>query len=385
MTDFNNSFDDLNRAGMGGGEADCEALWELLSAYADGLLELDDSLRVEKHVSACDACALDLRFMRETSVLLANTPEVAPPPGLQQAILAATIYRPTWQQRLRESIRYWLVPSRSLTFAGSAAAIVAVAFLSYRALEPMNNVLPPSLTAPHLETTAPASGPDPLVAKNNTATHVPVKISPLAKPVGGAVVAANTPASGLKSGNATTSLPPIALPVRTPSEGIRIVPTSATRPNFGPKLIAGLNAPKQSPLQRHTTPLKTGPMAASSVQPSTRVPDMMTVHKDEMPTVEPAMMVTELKKMPDKMMDMMDTTRATMPPTPNRDIAVAAPVATAKTVALTVKPETTGMRLDSIASLRAELRRKNETPRVIAVDMGSASHSDLLNLVKTSF
>jgi anti-sigma factor RsiW len=115
VTDFNNSFYSLNSSNSDDGPADCDAFWEMLSAYADGLLETDDSLRVEKHVAACDACALDLRFMRETSVLLANTPDIAPPPGLQQSILAATIYRPTWQQRLRDSIRYWLVPTRSLT------------------------------------------------------------------------------------------------------------------------------------------------------------------------------------------------------------------------------------------------------------------------------
>jgi hypothetical protein len=70
--------------------------------------------------------------MQETATLLCGTPEVEPPPGLRQAILGATIYRPTWQQRAREMARRLLPapPVRGLALAGSAAAILAAAYLS---------------------------------------------------------------------------------------------------------------------------------------------------------------------------------------------------------------------------------------------------------------
>jgi hypothetical protein len=108
----------------------CEELWELLSAYADGMTTPDEAGRVERHAAICPECARDLRFMRETAHVLADAPEVVPPATLRDSILAATIYRPTWQQRIREAARR-LVPTsplRAMAWAGSAAAIVLVAW-----------------------------------------------------------------------------------------------------------------------------------------------------------------------------------------------------------------------------------------------------------------
>src|SRR4051794_28367889 len=104
----------------------CEDYWDLLSAYADDAISPLEATRVETHVAACSDCARDLRFMRETAFVLAATPEVAPPSTLRASILAATIYRPTWQQRLSAALR-WFVPSvpyRALAFAGSAAVLL---------------------------------------------------------------------------------------------------------------------------------------------------------------------------------------------------------------------------------------------------------------------
>lgn len=110
----------------------CEELWDLLSAFADGMVTRDEAGRVERHVAICADCARDLRFMQETAHVLAKTPEVVPPATLRDSILAATIYRPTWQQRIRAAARK-LVPStplRAMTYAGSAAAILLVAYVT---------------------------------------------------------------------------------------------------------------------------------------------------------------------------------------------------------------------------------------------------------------
>jgi hypothetical protein len=110
----------------------CEELWDLMSAYADGMSTRDESSRIERHVAICPDCARDLRFMHETAHVLAETPEVVPPACLRDSILAATIYRPTWQDRVRAAARK-LVPTsplRALAYAGGAAAILLVAYVS---------------------------------------------------------------------------------------------------------------------------------------------------------------------------------------------------------------------------------------------------------------
>lgn len=110
----------------------CDELWDLLSAYADGMATRDEASRVERHIAICPGCARDLRFMQETAHVLADAPEVVPPACLRDSILAATIYRPTWQQRIRDAARK-LVPTsplRTMAYAGSAAALLLVAYIS---------------------------------------------------------------------------------------------------------------------------------------------------------------------------------------------------------------------------------------------------------------
>jgi hypothetical protein len=107
--------------------AECEAIWDMLSAYADGEATPEEARIVEAHVAACLDCARDLQFMRETSQMLALTPEIAPPPGLQEAILAATTRRPTWRERVRTALSRSSAPRyRRLAWVGSAACALAL-------------------------------------------------------------------------------------------------------------------------------------------------------------------------------------------------------------------------------------------------------------------
>lgn len=112
----------------------CEEIWDLLSVYADGEATPEESARVEHHITECQRCARDLAFLRETARALEETPEIAPPPGLRDAILAATIYRPSWPERVRAALGGALAPVRrhALALAGTAAAGFLCALLLFR-------------------------------------------------------------------------------------------------------------------------------------------------------------------------------------------------------------------------------------------------------------
>ena len=74
---------------------DCDEIWDLLSAYADGETSGDESKTVQTHLSRCASCSRSLAFLQETAISLAMAPLASPPDHLRESILHATIYRPT--------------------------------------------------------------------------------------------------------------------------------------------------------------------------------------------------------------------------------------------------------------------------------------------------
>ncbi len=108
----------------------CDQVWDLLSVYADGETNPHETTMVEDHIASCESCAADLAFLQSTSVSLRDVPEVEPPASLRHAILAATVNRPTWQDRLAAAARRTLVPAPlrygALAAAGAAAALTFV-------------------------------------------------------------------------------------------------------------------------------------------------------------------------------------------------------------------------------------------------------------------
>jgi anti-sigma factor RsiW len=106
---------------------ECEAIWDFLSAYADGEATPEEARIVETHIAACPECARDLQFMQETAQMLAHTPEIAPPPGLREAIFAVTTRRTTWQERIRTALGLTgATHYRRLAWVGSAACALAL-------------------------------------------------------------------------------------------------------------------------------------------------------------------------------------------------------------------------------------------------------------------
>ncbi len=78
----------------------CMEWWTALSAYVDDFLAPDERERVEAHLEECAGCrqaVIDLQALRQSVRLL---PRPEPPPMLKARILAATVDRPTWTERL---------------------------------------------------------------------------------------------------------------------------------------------------------------------------------------------------------------------------------------------------------------------------------------------
>ena len=77
----------------------CQDVWDLLSAYADGETNAHETEVVEAHIAVCSDCARDLQFMQGAHEALQAIPEVEPPVTLRSAILAATVNRPSLTER----------------------------------------------------------------------------------------------------------------------------------------------------------------------------------------------------------------------------------------------------------------------------------------------
>lgn len=56
-----------------------ERVEELLSAYIDGKLSIEEATLVEKHLRECSACTQDLETLRQTVNLVRQLPAVSPP------------------------------------------------------------------------------------------------------------------------------------------------------------------------------------------------------------------------------------------------------------------------------------------------------------------
>lgn len=140
---------------------ECDKVWDLLSVYADGEASPEEATIVETHVASCPDCARDLQFMMGTHEVLQDVPQVEPPVTLRSAILAATVYRPSFGQRLAETVRKTLAPAPvrygALAAAGAAAALTAVVLKSGK---PPVSLQPP---VPETVATAPVVPPAPSV------------------------------------------------------------------------------------------------------------------------------------------------------------------------------------------------------------------------------
>jgi hypothetical protein len=114
-------------------EAD-DAVWNLLSTFADGEATPDEVRKVEELLRSDPAYQRDLALIRHASQVARTMNEVEPPARLRQAILASTTQRPTPARRAaalwqRVSRVFTPAPAR-LALAGTALAAAALAALT---------------------------------------------------------------------------------------------------------------------------------------------------------------------------------------------------------------------------------------------------------------
>jgi hypothetical protein len=336
----------------------CDAYWDLLSAYADGLSSASESVAVELHVASCPACARDLQFMRETARMLAQTPEVAPPPGLQQAILAATVYRPGWRQRVRDTGRRFAPqPLRGLALAGSLAAILFVGYMGYTRQPRMP--LPSSRQDQGSTTLKPAT-----IASGKPAGTSPSKTA-------ARIVAPPPPATNdARQDEIATELDDLASTNADSSRRVGPIPRNAGTPATRYTALQPLRRLATKP---HTT---LADVIAPSLQPERPAqPDDMQITTADMKTPMP-----------------MTLGRSDMDPKSPMDTggkegeAVSAAPSAKSRFALAIQTETsTSGALVSLAELRRQLRKQNETPQTIHPELHLRGRRDMLDVVKSSF
>jgi anti-sigma factor RsiW len=123
----------------------CEEIRGLLSAYADGELDLVRGVEIERHLEGCAACAAALERTRSLSRALGDPALYhTAPPGLHQRVRAAV---------RRAGGSGYRFPWRPLVAAAAAAALVAVALwgvASSRSAPPSDELLAREVVASHV-------------------------------------------------------------------------------------------------------------------------------------------------------------------------------------------------------------------------------------------
>src|SRR5579883_1539721 len=111
--------------------AEDEALWELLSVYADGEASPEEAARAESLLRSDAAVAQKFEFLQWASRAAQSVDEVEPPASLRESILATTSHRPTLARRLaaawsemRAGAGRYALPVGAL----AAASVLAVVF-----------------------------------------------------------------------------------------------------------------------------------------------------------------------------------------------------------------------------------------------------------------
>jgi len=105
----------------------CERFEELLSAYLEGELSLEEKREMDGHLASCLACAELLTVFRETQAALKGFPEVEPGPALM-----ARLYAIPEKKRFFQPVFDFLVrPSLQPVFAALSALFIAISFVFF--------------------------------------------------------------------------------------------------------------------------------------------------------------------------------------------------------------------------------------------------------------
>jgi len=112
--------------------------WDLLSAYVDGELAIEQRRTVEDHLAGCPGCRAELDGMRRVASRLRSLERAAPPPLLADQVarrVAVAARQPGLVVRLEEALRRLPVESSTLMTFGVVVALTAIAALFVAGVE----------------------------------------------------------------------------------------------------------------------------------------------------------------------------------------------------------------------------------------------------------
>ncbi|MHB1456960.1 MAG: anti-sigma factor family protein, partial [Armatimonadota bacterium] len=132
----------------------CHEIETLLSEYIDGELRDNDAEFIRCHIAKCDNCAKLINDLRTVSKITASIPDVDPPAFIMANILAKTVYRQSFADKLISVLR----TNRVAGFAGAASAFILIAVAMW-----MNNTTT-------IDKQSPVTNLAPSVKQSNTAT-----------------------------------------------------------------------------------------------------------------------------------------------------------------------------------------------------------------------
>ena len=176
-----------------------DAVWELLSVYADGEASPAEAAQIEALLRSDSSLAREFAFLKNASQIVQSIPDVMPPDSLRDAIFASTIHRPTLMQRLAAfapNFTRYALPVGGL----AAAATLALAFWPHSAVHAPVTVIHAPQRIAAINTPAPnlPPVPPPIVPDAKPTTEATNKTT-AAKPAPMADVRPLTPAAQEKN------------------------------------------------------------------------------------------------------------------------------------------------------------------------------------------
>lgn len=98
--------------------------WSLASAALDGVLDAEEQILFDEHLTHCADCRQEFEHMREAKALLTNTPRRVLPRTLRATLEKRYGQRPLWARWTSILLR----PPRWASASMAAAAVLGVAF-----------------------------------------------------------------------------------------------------------------------------------------------------------------------------------------------------------------------------------------------------------------
>lgn len=127
---------------------ECRDVRKNLSAYLEGMVSPEDKELIDQHLGSCRACSKALYELNRTGEVIRNLPEVEPPPGMKQKIMARVREEAEPTKGFIQKLFYPLhikVPLEAL----ATVLIAVIAVYVFKAVEPqMKDLQVPSVREP---------------------------------------------------------------------------------------------------------------------------------------------------------------------------------------------------------------------------------------------